>query len=440
MRLKILIALALLIMLSCSTDSGIDDDVSVTLTASGLNDDKLALNNSATFTAEVDGYEGDPSGLNYRWTLSTERGELSDGVNSLPNPTEGGNFIRCVGKSAGDEHITVELLDAGNNHLASASYDFTIVSSGGSEISRGCFDAPKIIYQYGTTYYVCNYDGSGEQSIGVSGGISVAISPDGQWIAWNPYIGGSNPTPPIGYAMHLQYCDGSGKIRIPSDNTGYEFDAYDYMPQFSPDSKTLYFMRPDLASESDINTGVFEEIVAYDLESGEVRFLTSLYKLGESVGNFTVSPVTGEIAFFRVSYTDLPGGSYEVTHRLSFLQPETGLISDFTTLPPAQYDYGMDWSPDGKDIIFSAHIGDEQGIYRIKLTDGSQPLLVFRHLTENSLPPNYPFYYAGGSRIVWGGQENGQNNINLWSVDANGNDLQQFTNSSGTEFLQGVLY
>ncbi len=30
--------------------------------------------------------------------------------------------------------------------------------------------------------------------------------------------------------------------------------------------------------------------------------------------------------------------------------------------------------------------------------------------------------------------------VNLWSVDANGNDMQQITDSSGTEYMQDVLY
>ena len=37
-------------------------------------------------------------------------------------------------------------------------------------------------------------------------------------------------------------------------------------------------------------------------------------------------------------------------------------------------------------------------------------------------------------------QENGQNNVNLWSVDANGNDLQQITDSPFVESMQGVLH
>lgn len=427
-----LLVLVLFAVLMLGCDNGVPDpanNVSVTIAASGLSDGKLALNNAATFTADVTGYDDDPSGLGYRWTLSTGRGELYDGTNSLPNPAVGGNSIRCVGKTAGDEQIIVEVLDATNGLLATASVGFTIVPPTDSGISRGCFDQPKILFRRGSAYFVINYDGSERQNIGVSGGTTAAISPDGEWIAWND-------DSKDGWDMYVQRCDGSEKTKILGGT------SEDFFPQFSPDSKTLYFLRPEPSQEKSINAQRPQDIAAYDLATGQLRFLTTLYQLDERVSNFTVSPVTGEIAFYRNSYEDLPSGGYRVTIKLSFLQPESGLIRDFTKLPQARYDYGLDWSPDGGDIIFSSRIDGEQGIYRIKLTDGSQPLLVFRHLRENSVPPYYPHYYAGGSRIVWMGQsqENGQNNVILWSVDANGNDLQQITDSPFAESMQGVLH
>ncbi len=80
-----------------------------------------------------------------------------------------------------------------------------------------------------------------------------------------------------------------------------------------------------------------------------------------------------------------------------------------------------------------------RGTFRIKLTDGAKPLLLFDDPSEESLLPIFPFYYAGGSRIVWAGQENGQNNSNLWSADANGKDIKLVLDAPGHEFLMGVL-
>ncbi len=435
--IRILLVCTLLMALSCTTTES-NGSATITIEASGLSDGKLALNASANFTASVTEYEGDTAALSYRWSLSTGRGKLSDGTSTSANTAEGGNTMSCIGKDEGGESITVEALDASNSVIGSNSYAFEIVGPTDIVVDRGCFDQPKIIYQRGSGYYLINEDGSNGGSVGASGGTSVAISPNGQWIATNPY---DNDNPPIGYNMHVQRCGTRDKIRVPSDNSGYEYYAYDAICHFSLDSKTLYFMRPHLASKPDINRAVYSDIAAYDVETGEKRFLTSLYVNEESVGNFTVSPITGEIAFFRHSYQDIPGGGYSVTHTLSFLQPESGLIRDFATLPPGRYDYGLDWSPDGKDIIYSATTADAgRGIFRINLTDGSQPLLVFEDPSPNSLPPGQPHYYANGTRIVWSGQENGQNNINFWSIDANGNDMQLFFEATGVKYLQGVLY
>ena len=114
------------------------------------------------------------------------------------------------------------------------------------------------------------------------------------------------------------------------------------------------------------------------------------------------------------------------------------MITDFTTLPSGRYDYGMDWSPDGGDIIFCATTEIGRGIFRINLTDGSQPLLVLPDPTPDTLPYNYCYYYNGGSRILFG-DYNDSNNLNLYSVDANGNDYQLVVDIPGPTFLQGVL-
>lgn len=156
------------------------------------------------------------------------------------------------------------------------------------------------------------------------------------------------------------------------------------------------------------------------------------------MGEFTVSPVTGDIAFLRQSYEYFSDGSYKVTHKLSILQPETGYITDLTTLPQGRYDYGMDWSPDGGDIIYCASTVEGRGIFRINLTDGSQPYLLLPYTDDNTVPFNYPHYYEGGSRIIFG--NNNENNVlTLYSVDENGNDLQQVGEFTGHTFLQGIL-
>lgn len=436
MNKHLFLLIALFVVLGCSDNP--DNDLLVTIEASGLNDDKLPINKLATFTASVSGYEGNLSSLSYRWTLSTERGELSDGFIPFTNPSIGGSVISCLGKTAGEELITVDVLDDANNTLATTTYGFTIVPIDDSLISRGCFDQPKIIYQRGTTAYVCNYDGSNEQSFATrSGAYFVNISPNGEWITWTAYDTDFN-NPPIGFNLYLRKCDEFESIIIPGDFGGLgDEDANDSSPEFSPDSKTLYFLRPDPASErlSPSSGGSNpKEIVAYDMETGEQRFLTSLYKENARVTAFTVNPVTGELAFYRSYYAKDAGGINRTTEvRLSFLNPETGNIRDFTTLPLAQY-RNMDYAPDGGDIIFSGNTGLGFGIYRINLTDGSQPLLLFPTPDPNRNGPSVPHYYANGTRIAY------QYLGNLWTMDANGNGSELLIEVPQLIFLQGVLY
>ncbi len=337
----------------------------------------------------------------------------------------------CVGQTAGEEQIRVDVLDANAAIIASKSYAFEIVPFVDPGFPRGCYDQPKLIYTRGNTGSVCNFDGTGQAPLGFYGGLSVAISPDGEWLASNPYVSNASR-----YNMTVARCDGSDEVEIPYQPM--DGNDSDYIPHFSLDSKTLYFKRPNPAQVLPTNSGGFSDIYAYNVETGEGHFITSLYQLGESVGNFTVSPVTGDIAILRQSYEFFPDGSYNVTHRLSIVQPEGGLITDFTTLPSGRYDYGMDWSPDGGDIIFCATTEIGRGIFRINLTDGSQPLMVLEDPDPNTLPYNYCHYYDGGSRIVFG-FNGGNNNFNLYSTDANGNDFQLIVDIPGVVILQGVL-
>ena len=435
---RLLLVFTLLITVSCSDEDSSDSQVSVLLEASGLSNDNLAINNYATFTATVEGYEGDTADLSYVWLLNTERGELSDGTNLLPSPTVADATIRCYGRTAGDEQITVQVLDVDNNIIATKSMDFMIVGFVDPGEGLGCYDQPKFWYSYGNAlnspFYICNFDGSDRQYLEING-LSVAISPNGQWIAYNKYISDFE-TGLDGYYMFVKNCESGETTMIPGDGD-------DFIPKFSLDSQTLYFQRPEPSQPANPNGGLRTDIAAYDILSGEVRFLTTLYQNQESSDRFTVSPITGDIAFIHKSYEYLPDGSYIVTTKLSILNPANGFFSNFTTLNTNSIS-SLDWSPDGENIIFSATVGEsveeaESGIFRINLTDGSQPILLFEDLSPQSLPPLRPHYYANGTRIVWSGQENGQNNMNLWSIDANGNDLQQITDTSGSDAIMGVL-
>lgn len=418
-QLKLLLTVIILMGWSCSKDET-NNEGTVNLEASGLSDGKLAINNVATFTATLTDYDGAIANLTYRWTLDTEKAELSDGVNTLANSTVAGHTMRCIGRISGDERIHVEVLDENNTIIASASVDFTIIPFVDTPDGLGCFDQPKIIYQYGnSSFYVCNFDGLNAEYLGV-GGLSVAISPNGKWIAYNEYDNDR-----LGYFAYLRNCETNETIEIPGG------DGDDYTPEFSYDSKILYFLRPEPSLEENNAGGRPEDIAAYNIETGEDYFLTTLHQSDERVSKFTVSPVSNEIAFIRAGEETQP--------RLSILNTESGLITDVMTLSFTP-NSSMDWSPNGEDIIFSSsNVQSGKGIFRMSLVDGIGPQLIFADLSPQSQAPLNPHYYANGTRIAWSGQENGQNNFNIWSIDVNGNDLQQITNTSGNDTVKGVL-
>lgn len=434
MRIKesLLLLSLLLILASCSKDDGnpTSGEVTVSIEATGLSDDKLALNNSAIFTASISGFEGEVTSLSYKWTLSNENGQLSDGINSLANPTIAGSSINCIGTTAGEEVITVEVMDDLNTIVAITSYSFTILSPGGSSGSYGCFDQPKFIYRNGPFHYVMNLDGTNQEYLGVGGGVALNISPDGEWIAHGLQT-------ITGYQMNVFRCDGSTGL-IPIEFTAGYWWGGDNHPIFSLDSGTLYFTRPvEAEGNPDFESG--DDIFSYDLETGALNNLTNIVQQGEFVlGGLTISPMSGDIAFQRYNPNT-------AVAKLAFLQPESGLITDFYTFPDGYYATTLDWSPDGGDIIFPATFPTGVGIYRINLTSGSQPLLVYQN---TSLPfdvfPGSPTYYNNGNRIAWTGPAllngTGQSGRSMFSIDANGEDLQLLldANSSLLE-LYGIL-
>jgi len=412
-------------------------NVSVTISAAGLDDDKLAVNNSATFTADVTGYNGDPADLTYRWSLSFGNGELSDGSRSLGSQVDGGNSIICVGNEEGQETIQLVVFDGNDIQVASvttaATFDFTIVPGvDASGISRGCFDQPKFIYSTGNSHYVMNVDGTGQEYLGISGDGFSTVSPDGEWYAWTIYDWDFEGTG--GWDMYVQRCDGSERRKI-DGGTGEDFTA-----KFSPDSKTLYFLRPEPSQERPKNGGRLQDLAAYEVETGDLRFLTTFYQDGAQVKDFTVNPLTGEIAFFHQKSESPPeGGTRTLYNRLSFIQPASGLITYTTDELTFPYN-GMDWSPDGRDIIFAGSNEEMgRGLYRIEVTDGAKALLLYPFTDPNSVQASPYFYYAGGSRIVFRGTD-GPNVRTLWSIDRNGNDLQKIPETDRVGFFMGVLH
>ncbi|WP_154856886.1 TolB family protein [Cyclobacterium xiamenense] len=416
------------------------------LVTGDMRDNKLPINGVATFRLNVVGHEGDLDELQYRWTLTEERARMQDAGTGLTNPTVAGRVMNCVGMREGEETITVEILDAEGKVLAERSADFDIAGFIDPDLARGCFDQPKIIYHYEIATYVMNFDGSGRESIYNSGNLpAVDISPNGEWIAYQKDFDRINGDSVNYTGMVLRRCSSIEEILIPSDGTRWPGQTWQTLydtgrPRFSKDSKTVYFMRFNPAQGYDTSkpgvVGVgneykYRDLAAYDIESGTWRYLTEHWKEESQVIDFVVSPATGEIIY---SYAKT--GEFE---RLRFLNPETGAARDFIDMSAQGIFVDQPAiSPDGKDLIFISGTQTTAGIYRLELVDGAQPMELYRFDPQYT-GFGYPHYYAGGTRIMMNGYQD-QDNSNLWSIDANGNDLQMVTDTPGDELMIGVLH
>jgi len=350
----------------------------------------------------------------------------------LPSPTITEiNSVNCIGREEGDERITVQVLDQSNAIVAETFYDFEI-----TPVFLGCFQQSKIIYQRGLSFIVANADGSNEDVLFNADATSMNISPNGQWFAWNEYtdIEGSLPN----FSMHIQDCERNlEEIQIPGGLVG------DDSPEFSEDSKFLYFLRVNPAQDPlNVNpSSRYQDIASYNIETGEVLFLTSYYLQQGRVIAFTVNRNTGEIALIlNNNYRNTASGGLIWDSYLVFLNPETGNLETSISLPPTNTAAnGLDWSPDGQELIFSLATADSGlGLYSFDVQEGSQLVKVLDWFQA----PLYPHFNSDGSRIFWGGKlqsEQDQNKINILSVNRNGEDLQKVTDYNDILFFQGVL-
>lgn len=139
-------------------------------------------------------------------------------------------------------------------------------------------------------------------------GLYPEVSPDGNWVYYSRNIGAWRL-----YRVHL---DGTGEEEVPMQTP-----ANDVVPSLSPDGKRLVYVV------------VGDELMLLDLATG---VSTDLHIAGHSPA---WSP-TGD----RIAYVASNGG------RLHTVSPD-GSGDQVVGDPASAYDFGIDWSPDGKWLI-----------------------------------------------------------------------------------------
>jgi len=395
----------------------------------------LSLHATATFEASVK----DPNGLHeagdlrYHWTLDTDRGTyLLDGGTEATEAETTTSSIQLRGDVQGEETVRVTVTDSrSDTTVGVGTLAFNITSP--SETSN-CFDNTTLFVSYGAFNYSDAIDLETGERTTIAYALVKDVSRDGNW-----FTGVTDITAPN--RVFIQRCDGSA-YRYLTDGEHYVIS-----PQFSPDGRSVYYQQRS-ADENVLHPGKglpgYMELMVVDVDTGVSTALTELNKTAEGSGEYAISP-DGETIVFEHFTAALGGLGFVYEFDLVTMPAGGGPLNTLTPLGDYVPVYGIDWSPDGDDIIFSWNaasqpepIAGEDGIYRIHPTSGGEPQLIFPDPSPHTHPPTNPTYYAGGTRIAWSGQDYGLTTSVVWGIDANGADVQQLTEAEGRDRLMTV--
>ncbi len=433
------LALILLTLSACSPAGPAASNVQVTsptVAAQG----QLALHATATFEVAVQ----DPNGLHqaedlrYHWSVDEERGTyLLDGGEEATEAATTSSSLQLRGDVAGAETVRVTVVDASTDTTVGVgTLAFDITSPSATSL---CFDATTLLVAYGYgQWYTDTIDLETGERTTVAYALVTDISPDGNWLT------GVQSADEGRSRIFIQRCDRSGYRTLTNG------EHYEESPKFAPDGRSIYFRRRT-ADENVLYPGEglpgFPEVAVVDVATGVSSVLTSFNAAAEGVhGGLAIAPDGETLAFVR--FKAAQGGSAYARFVYDFdlvtMPAGGGPLQSLTSLGDHAPTNGIDWSPDGGDIIFSWEADNQSepartgGIYRIHPTAGGGPQLIFTDPSPQSLAPMNTTYYAGGTRIAWSGQEYGDSTAEVWSIDANGADVQRLTDDVGSARLMAI--
>lgn len=180
------------------------------------------------------------------------------------------------------------------------------------------------------------------------------------------------------------------------------------------------------------------EIASVNVETGEHVLISDL---GVFSSDPILSPDGKWIAFEHSRPTFRSNGSFDksIVH-LAVIPSEGGSATLLTQVEPNDL-AGFDWSPDSDHLIFNWHrqSGSDDshtnGIYRVNRSGNGSAALIF----AEPKGAGRPIYYANGTRIAFHGHPAGNDTQNdIWSIDANGSDLQRLTDERFNVFLSFI--
>jgi hypothetical protein len=408
----------LFIVITCFTlgcESNDDNDTMsndvVLLSSSNLSmDNTMALNSNATFNAIVDGID-ESQNLAYLWYLETFRGALLINGQVVDNAIQTiDNSIQVRGDNPGSETIKVEVINADSGEvLAEDSLTFEIVEP--TVVAR-CFNESMLFLRDANWTRIFGFGiESGETSVINAPTVSAFtdMSPNGSLYLRQNLEDFTN------IEIYLESCDPTVGSTLLVEGGQTE------MPTFGPNGVYVYYSKT-IDYPEQVEDPRAKEIVRYDLQTGQEVFITDTRVFS---GAPKVSPDGNWIAFEQAVPQFNTNGSFigSITH-LAIMPSEGGPAQLLFEIDWDNFRLGgFDWSPDSDNIIFylDAYTNNNssftEGIYRVQRAGGS-PFLLFTYGADTSSTAHNLGYYDNGNRIAL------ERGGDIWSIDANGNDLQ----------------
>ena len=251
---------------------------------------------------------------------------------------------------------------------------------------------------------------------------SPAISPDGKWLAF-----ASNRL----QNAELYLMDLTTRSLHQLTHTE-ELD--EYMPAFSPDGKSIAFVTertrggmmlpPVQASGSDPKSAT---IYLMDVDGKNQRPLIDI----EGAQRAPVfSPDGQKIAFESKAPAQETGGGPGSTENNDTLEIYVIHVdgTNKKQLTHNDVDDGHPtWAPNGKQIAFTAMVGDIYQIFSVSAAGGAAKQLTFTNASHY-----HPTFSPDGKRIIY--VSNAHNHYTLWMMNADGTNKTQLTNHVGAHF------
>ena len=391
-------------------------------------DGSLSLNATARFDAKITDPVGDLT-LTYEWSLLEARGTLIVENQAVGNQTQSTNpSVSVRGDKAGIETIRVKVLNKETGKSLGEdllTFEITVATS-----TSSCFDEPLLFFRNNL------WDSPVITAIGLESDTRkiTQLSPqnwlfditkDGYWFLRQDYSDIKS------YSIWMDACDGSERKKL---TEGLQI----FSPTFGPNDKYVYFSELISYPEQTQDPRA-RELARVNIETGEKVFISSFRVFS---GKPQVSPDGKWIAFEREEEVFNANGTLaEIICHLAVMPSNGGPAQLIVQLPVGELT-GFDWSPDSEHLIFNwynpsgSNDNHTNGIYKVQRSVDGKPFLVFAEPKSDGRP----IYYANGTRIAFNGSPSGNTTqIDIWSIDANGDDLQRFiTKEKYNVFLQFI--